>query len=72
MTTLDAGLATLRSAAGHVSGAWDAFARWLKSMMPTGLYGRALLIIIAFPAILLLRSKSFETRRWSESDHPGG
>jgi hypothetical protein len=32
----------------------------------------ALLILIAFPAILLLRSKSFETKRWAESDHSSG
>ena len=46
MTTLDTGLATLRSAAGHVSASYDWFTRWLKGLMPTGLYGRALLIII--------------------------
>jgi two-component system osmolarity sensor histidine kinase EnvZ len=43
VTTLDLGLATLRSAAGRVTSAWDALARWLKSLMPTGLYSRALL-----------------------------
>ncbi len=66
MTTLDAGLATLRSAAGHVSAAWDAFARWLKSMMPTGLYGRALLIIIA-PMVLLQSVVAFVfmERHWN-------
>ena len=52
MTSLDTGIATLRSAAGHVSAAWDALARWMKSMMPTGLYGRALLIMIV-PMVLL-------------------
>jgi len=29
VTSLDAGIATLRSAAGHVSAAWDALARWM-------------------------------------------
>ena len=52
MTSLDLGLARLRTAAGHVSSAWDWFGRWLKSMMPTGLYGRALIIIIA-PMVVL-------------------
>jgi two-component system osmolarity sensor histidine kinase EnvZ len=66
VTTLDAGLARLRSAAGHVSGAWDALARWLKSMMPTGLYGRALLIIIA-PMVLLQSVVAFVfmERHWN-------
>jgi two-component system osmolarity sensor histidine kinase EnvZ len=66
MTTLDAGLATLRSAAGHVSAAWDAFARWLKSMMPTGLYGRALLIIIV-PMVVLQSVVAFVfmERHWN-------
>ncbi len=66
MTTLDAGLATLRSAAGHVSAVWDAFARWLKSMMPTGLYGRALLIIIV-PMVVLQSVVAFVfmERHWN-------
>ena len=66
MTTLDAGLATLRSAAGHLSAAWDAFARWLKSMMPTGLYGRALLIIIV-PMVVLQSVVAFVfmERHWN-------
>ncbi len=32
----------------------------------------ALILILLFPAILLLRSRSFEARRWAESDHPTG
>ena len=66
MTTLDAGLATLRSAAGRVSSVWDAFARWLKSMMPTGLYGRALLIII-MPMVVLQSVVAFVfmERHWN-------
>ncbi len=66
MTSLDAGLATLRSAAGHVSAAWDWFTRWLKSMMPTGLYGRALLIIIA-PMVVLQSVVAFVfmERHWN-------
>jgi len=66
MTTLDTGLATLRTAAGHVSAAWDAFARWLKSYMPTGLYGRALIIIIA-PMVVLQSVVAFVfmERHWN-------
>ena len=66
MTSLDLGLATLRSAAGRVSSVWDAFARWLKSMMPTGLYGRALLIII-MPMVILQSVVAFVfmERHWN-------
>ena len=66
MTSLDAGIATLRSAAGHVSAVWDALARWMKSMMPTGLYGRALLIMIV-PMVLLQSVVAFVfmERHWN-------
>jgi len=66
VTSLDAGIATLRSAAGHVSAAWDALARWMKSMMPTGLYGRALLIMIV-PMVLLQSVVAFVfmERHWN-------
>ena len=66
MTTLDTGLATLRSAAGHVSASYDWFTRWLKSMMPTGLYGRALLIIIT-PMVVLQSVVAFVfmERHWN-------
>jgi two-component system osmolarity sensor histidine kinase EnvZ len=66
MTSLDLGLATLRSAAGRVSSVWDAFAHWLKSMMPTGLYGRALLIII-MPMVILQSVVAFVfmERHWN-------
>jgi two-component system osmolarity sensor histidine kinase EnvZ len=66
MTTLDTGLATLRSAAGHVSASYDWFTRWLKSLMPTGLYGRALLIIIT-PMVVLQSVVAFVfmERHWN-------
>ncbi len=66
MTSIDAGLATLRSAAGHVSAAYDWFARWLKGLMPTGLYGRALLIIIT-PMVVLQSVVAFVfmERHWN-------
>ena len=66
MTTLDTSLATLRSAAGLVSSSYDWFARWLKSLMPTGLYGRALLIIIT-PMVVLQSVVAFVfmERHWN-------
>jgi two-component system osmolarity sensor histidine kinase EnvZ len=66
VTSLDMGLATLRTAAGHVSAVWDAIARWLKSWMPTGLYGRALIIIIA-PMVVLQSVVAFVfmERHWN-------
>ena len=66
MTTLDTSLATLRSAAGLVSSSYDWFARWLKGLMPTGLYGRALLIIIT-PMVVLQSVVAFVfmERHWN-------
>ncbi len=66
MTSLDIGIARLRSAAGRVSGASDAFARWLKSIMPTGLYARSLLIIIV-PMVILQSVVAFVfmERHWN-------
>jgi two-component system osmolarity sensor histidine kinase EnvZ len=66
MTTLDTGLARLRSAAGLVSSSYDWFTRWLKSLMPTGLYGRALLIIIT-PMVVLQSVVAFVfmERHWN-------
>jgi two-component system, OmpR family, osmolarity sensor histidine kinase EnvZ len=66
VTSLDAGIATLRSAAGQVSAGWDALARAMKSVMPTGLYGRALLIIIV-PMVVLQSVVAFVfmERHWN-------
>jgi two-component system, OmpR family, osmolarity sensor histidine kinase EnvZ len=66
MTSFDDGIGRLRVAAGHVvtaanavartaayvTGPWDRFTRWLRSVMPTGLYARALLIVI-IPMVVL-------------------
>jgi two-component system osmolarity sensor histidine kinase EnvZ len=66
MTSFDDGIGRLRVAAGHlaaaaaavasaatyVTGPWDRFGRWLKSVMPKGLYARALLIVI-IPMVVL-------------------
>jgi two-component system, OmpR family, osmolarity sensor histidine kinase EnvZ len=49
---LAAAAAAVASAAGYVTGPWDRFGRWLKSVMPKGLYARALLIVI-IPMVVL-------------------
>src|SRR6201997_4830575 len=46
MSTLDTGLTFIRTAAGHVSAVNDRINLAFKSRMPTGLYARALLIMI--------------------------
>jgi two-component system osmolarity sensor histidine kinase EnvZ len=46
------------SASGYVTRPWDRFTRWLRSVMPTGLYARALLIII-MPMIVLQSAVAF-------------
>jgi two-component system, OmpR family, osmolarity sensor histidine kinase EnvZ len=42
----------LAGAAGYVTSPWSRFTYWLRSVMPTGLYARALLIIIV-PMVVL-------------------
>jgi two-component system, OmpR family, osmolarity sensor histidine kinase EnvZ len=66
MTTIDIGIAHLRSAASRVSEAWDAFGRVFKGMMPTGLYARSLLIIIV-PMVILQSVVAFVfmERHWN-------
>ena len=66
MTSLDLGLATLRSAAGRVSDAWDRLGRLVKSFMPTGLYARSLLIIVT-PMVILQSVVAFVfmERHWN-------
>jgi two-component system osmolarity sensor histidine kinase EnvZ len=66
----DAGLATLRHAAGQVGSAWDALGRWVKSFMPTGLYARSLLII-ATPMVILQSVVAFVfmERHWNTVTH---
>lgn len=67
---VDLGLATLRSAAGQVSSAWDALGRWVKGFMPTGLYARSLLII-ATPMVILQSVVAFVfmERHWNTVTH---
>jgi two-component system osmolarity sensor histidine kinase EnvZ len=66
MTTLDTGLATLRSAASRVSEVYDRIGQWLKGFMPKGLYGRSLLIIVT-PMVILQSVVAFVfmERHWN-------
>ena len=66
MTSLDVGLARLRSAASHVSDRWKQFDIWFKARLPKGLYARALLIIIA-PMVILQSVVAFVfmERHWN-------
>jgi two-component system, OmpR family, osmolarity sensor histidine kinase EnvZ len=66
MTTIDVGLARLRVAAHTVYDAWDRFGSWIKSLMPTGLYARSLLIIIV-PMVVLQSVVAFVfmERHWN-------
>jgi two-component system osmolarity sensor histidine kinase EnvZ len=66
VTSLDVGLATLRSAAGRLVGAWDRLGRWTNSVMPKGLYARSLLIIIV-PMVILQSVVAFVfmERHWN-------
>ena len=66
MTTLDVGRNTLRSAVNRVGSAWDRLGRLGKRVTPTGLYARALLIIIA-PMVILQSVVAFVfmERHWN-------
>ena len=66
MTSLDVGMARLRSVAIHVSDRWGRFNAWYKAFLPKGLYARALLIIIA-PMVILQSVVAFVfmERHWN-------
>jgi two-component system osmolarity sensor histidine kinase EnvZ len=66
VTTIDTGLARLRSAATHLYDAWDRLGTFVKGLMPTGLYARSLLIIIV-PMVLLQSVVAFVfmERHWN-------
>jgi two-component system osmolarity sensor histidine kinase EnvZ len=66
MTTLDLGIARLRSAASRVSSTWTRSSNTIKMMMPKGLYARSLLIIIA-PMVILQSVVAFVfmERHWN-------
>ena len=70
MTSIDIGIATtirsIRNVAGRIADGWRRMSRWLNSVMPKGLYARALLIIIA-PMVILQSVVAFVfmERHWS-------
>src|SRR5437870_8470217 len=66
MSTLDTGLTLIRSAAGRVSAANGWMGNAFKSWMPTGLYARALLIMIV-PMVILQTVVAFVfmERHWN-------
>jgi two-component system osmolarity sensor histidine kinase EnvZ len=66
MSTLDLGMARLRSAASRVSDGWGRLNLWYKAFLPKGLYARALLIIIA-PMVILQSVVAFVfmERHWN-------
>jgi two-component system, OmpR family, osmolarity sensor histidine kinase EnvZ len=66
MTTLDVGIAALRTAAGRLYEVYDRVSALIKNVMPKGLYARALLIII-MPMVLLqsVVAYVFMERHWS-------
>ncbi len=66
MTSLDVGIARLRTAALWMSDGWRRFDRRFKSIMPKGLWARSLLIIIA-PMVILQSVVAFVfmERHWS-------
>src|SRR2546421_4558133 len=66
MSPLDTGLTLIRTAAGRVSGANGRIGNAFKSWMPTGLYARALLIMIV-PMVVLQSVVAFVfmERHWN-------
>src|SRR6478672_9043000 len=66
MSTLDTGLTLIRSAAGRVSAANGRLGNAFKGWMPTGLYARALLIMIV-PMVVLQSVVAFVfmERHWN-------
>src|SRR6186997_725821 len=66
MSTLDTGLTLIRSAAGRVSAANNWMGNAFKGWMPTGLYARALLIMIV-PMVVLQSVVAFVfmERHWN-------
>src|SRR5205814_7747882 len=66
MSTLDTGLNLIRTAAQRVSAANDRISSKFKSWMPTGLYARALLIMIV-PMVILQSVVAFVfmERHWN-------
>ncbi len=66
VTAASAAVNAAGTIAGSIAGLWDRFTRWLKSVMPKGLYARSLLIIIV-PMVVLqsVVAFMFMDRHWS-------
>jgi two-component system, OmpR family, osmolarity sensor histidine kinase EnvZ len=66
MNSIALGFARLRSAALRAAELWDRFGRWLRRIIPKGLYARSLLIIIA-PMVILQSVVAwvFMERHWN-------
>jgi two-component system osmolarity sensor histidine kinase EnvZ len=66
MTSLDIGITRLRTAAARLVEAFERTDRWFKSILPKGLYARALFIIIA-PMVILQSVVAFVfmERHWN-------
>jgi two-component system, OmpR family, osmolarity sensor histidine kinase EnvZ len=66
LTAANSAAAVAGSIAAPISGPWGTFTLWLKTVMPKGLYARALLIII-LPMVVLqsVVAFMFVERQWS-------
>ncbi|MBZ0138342.1 MAG: two-component sensor histidine kinase [Pseudorhodoplanes sp.] len=66
MTSLESDLRTLWGVTRRIAYAWDRLGRFIKRILPTGLYARALLIIIA-PMVILqsVIAFVFMERHWN-------
>ena len=66
MTSIDLGTSQLRTAARRFQDGWGRVDRWVKGLLPKGLYARALIIIIA-PMVILQSVVAFVfmERHWN-------
>jgi two-component system osmolarity sensor histidine kinase EnvZ len=66
MTASDIGITTIRTGLIRVAEAWRRLARWLNSVLPKGLYARALIIVIV-PMVILqsVVAYVFLERHWN-------
>ncbi len=70
LSAANSAAAVAGSIAAPISGPWGTFTLWLKTVMPKGLYARALLIII-LPMVVLqsVVAFMFVERQWSVVNH---
>ena len=70
MSAANSAAAVAGSIAAPISGPWGTFTLWLKTVMPKGLYARALLIIIV-PMVVLqsVVAFMFVERQWNVVNH---